>query len=35
VRDRLSGEVLEGLAEGERLITGERAADGGTRKFQL
>lgn len=35
VRDRLSGEVLEGLAEGERLITGERAAGGGTRKFQL
>ncbi|RIX75544.1 efflux RND transporter periplasmic adaptor subunit [Acidovorax cavernicola] len=35
VRDRLSGEVLEGLAEGERLITGERAAGGGPRKFQL
>lgn len=35
VRDRLTGEVLEGLAEGEQLITGEPAAAGGVKRFQL
>ena len=34
VRNRLSGEVLEGLAEGELLVTGEQVAEGVSR-FQL
>lgn len=35
VRDRLTAEVLEGLAEGERLVTAERPAGGGVRRFQF
>lgn len=34
VRNRLTGEVLEGLREGELLVTGEQAAEGANR-FQL
>lgn len=34
VRNRHQGEVLEGLAEGEALITGARGADTGPRRFQ-
>lgn len=34
VRNRLTGEVLEGLREGELLVTGEQAAEGVSR-FQL
>ena len=34
VRNRLSGEVLEGLREGELLVTGEQVAEGVSR-FQL
>ena len=34
VRNRLSGEVLDGLREGELLVTGEQVAEGVSR-FQL
>ncbi|MDQ7959082.1 MAG: efflux RND transporter periplasmic adaptor subunit [Pseudomonadota bacterium] len=34
VRNRHQGEVLEGLAEGDVLITGVRGADAGPRRFQ-
>ena len=34
-RDRRAAEVLEGLAEGELLILGDRAADGGMPRFVL
>ncbi|MDM0021660.1 efflux RND transporter periplasmic adaptor subunit [Variovorax saccharolyticus] len=35
VRDRLTAEVLEGLAEGDRLVTAERSAGSGVRRFQF
>lgn len=35
VRNRLHAEILEGLKEGEQLITGEREVDDGQRHFQL
>ncbi|MGO4395073.1 efflux RND transporter periplasmic adaptor subunit [Variovorax sp. M-6] len=35
VRDRLTAEVLEGLAEGDRLITAERSTGDGARRFQF
>jgi macrolide-specific efflux system membrane fusion protein len=35
VRDRLTAEVLEGLAEGDRLVTAERDTAGGVRRFQF
>jgi len=35
VRDRLRAEVLEGLAEGDRLITADPAPASGPRRFQL
>lgn len=35
VRNRISAEVLEGLAEGDRLITGEHSNDDGVKRFQL
>ncbi len=34
-RDRLAIEVVEGLEEGERVVTGERSGDGGVRRFTL
>ncbi|MEG2045939.1 MAG: efflux RND transporter periplasmic adaptor subunit [Comamonas sp.] len=34
VKDRLRAEVLEGLEEGDRVITGETAPDAGTRRFR-
>jgi membrane fusion protein, macrolide-specific efflux system len=35
VRNRLNGEVLDGLKESEQLITGEREADDRERRFEL
>jgi macrolide-specific efflux system membrane fusion protein len=35
VRNRLSAEVLQGLREGELLVTGEQPAGSGSSRFQL
>lgn len=35
VRNRLHGEVLQGLHEGERLVTGERMVSNAARRFKL
>ncbi|MBP0597154.1 efflux RND transporter periplasmic adaptor subunit [Herbaspirillum sp. LeCh32-8] len=35
VRNRVSAEVLEGLAEGERIVTGEQRHEGALKRFQL
>ena len=35
VRNRLSAEVLQGLKEGELLVTGEQPAGNGPSRFQL
>jgi len=35
VRNRLHGEVLDGVSEGERLVTGERMVSNAARRFKL